>query len=88
MSQDFQKIAEEAIKQCAEYEARINQLQEQIALTKKANLANPELVKKSVEALTKTRRYHGIAGRRDSSVACPRPTCLLKSYSGSVRPLH
>lgn len=54
MSQDFQKIAEEAIKQCAEYEARINQLQEQMALTKKANLADPELVKKSVEALTKT----------------------------------
>lgn len=54
MSQDFQKIAEESIKQCAEYEARINQLQEQIALTKKANLADPELVKKSVEALTKT----------------------------------
>ena len=52
MSQDFRKIAEDAVAQCKAFEARINELQKELSLSKKAGV-DPELVKKSVEALTK-----------------------------------
>lgn len=54
MSQDFKKIATEALKQCKIYEACIESMRRDLQLNKKANIAlDMQLLQKSVDSLVK-----------------------------------